>query len=135
MESATRGTKQPAARKTEATETSTPLEIIKTEIKIAKKPNAVEKSVLPTKPLTVKTITEKHSATKAPTIAEIPESATSSPVLQELKVEVLGIKKEYTKSRNLCKVTDVSPRVAALNAQQVAIVVETSMTGTGQALF
>ena len=91
-----RGTRQPvAARNPKATVTSNPI---------------------------VETVTDKHEVTKTPAVAEKAGSTANSPALQKSKAERYGITKEYTKSRNLCKVTFMLPGEAALKAQLVAIV-------------
>ncbi len=85
-----------------------------------------EKPSVPEKLLTGKTITERSGGTKKPAArkpkATADSTTTNSPALQESKAELCGITKEYTKSRNLCKVTFILPGEAALKAQQVAIV-------------
>ncbi len=88
---------------------------------VNEKPSATEKL------LTGKTLTEKSGGTKQPAAARKPKATvtsttTNSPALQVPKEELCGIRKEYTKSRNLCKVTFILPGEAALKAKQVAIV-------------
>jgi hypothetical protein len=88
---------------------------------VNEKPSAQEKL------LAGKTIAKSPGGKKQPAAArkskETVTSTTTNPrTLQESKAELSGIAKEYIKSRNLCKVTFILPREAALKAKQVAIV-------------
>ncbi len=72
---------------------------------------------------TKKTVTENKqpAAARKPRAAVTP-AKTISHASQKSNAERCGVAKEYTKSRNLCKVTFILPAEAALKAQQVAIV-------------
>lgn len=51
-----------------------------------------------------------------------PKSAIRSTIKKKAMITNVGIKKEYFKSRNICRVTFRLPRIAAQNAKRVCIV-------------
>ncbi|MGO9014936.1 MAG: isoamylase early set domain-containing protein [Dissulfurispiraceae bacterium] len=100
---------------------------------VTEKTQVDEKPSVPEKLLTEKNTTARSGAAKkpvadkldvaiAPAVAQKAGPKTKSPAPQKSKAEPHGIMKEYTKSRNLCKVTFILPGEAAPKAQQVAIV-------------
>ncbi len=108
------------SKKKTVTETKKRDGTISEKTQVNEKPSATEKL------LTGKTVTERSGGTRQPAAARKPKatvtSTTNPPALQESKAELCGITKEYTRSRNLCKVTFILPGEAALKAKQVAIV-------------
>lgn len=74
------------------------------------------------KPLTKKAITEKAVTSKATVVTGTPKAAAIPASRDEVKTGHRGIRKEYMKTRNVCKATFVLPGEAALTAGTVTIV-------------
>jgi hypothetical protein len=93
------------------------------EGKIASRTQSGERSVVAAKPSEEKPVTGKEAATEKAAGARSPAAVSpprSSAVSKE--TDAPGIKKEYSQSRGLCKVTFRLPAAAAPTAKKVTVV-------------